>query len=374
MSRFLYMLVLVLPACSEPASDTPPPQQGGATRFLTATDNADGYARVVQSRRFQFPADHGSHDEYQSEWWYFTGNLATTAGRHFGFELTFFRFALDPQAPPRESEWGTNQAWMGHLAVTDTEGKEFIAVERFSREALGLAGNQSDPFRIWLEDWSAFGDGPNVPPLHLRAGTDRVGLQLTLKDGKPPVSHGENGFDRKGPERGNASHYYSLTRLDALGTLSIDGSDFEVAGLAWMDREWGTSSLSPELVGWDWFGLQLADGRELMYYRLRTESGGASQFSGGSLIEPSGARKELSVDDVSLTPLGYWTSPASGTRYPVSWRLALPREDMTLVIEPYLSQQELDLTVRYWEGAVNVTGTQAGNELTGRGYAELTGY
>ena len=369
------LIVLLLAACAEPAEEpaAPSPGEASGTRFLTQT-NTQGYARVVESRAFEFPADHGSHDEYQSEWWYFTGNLQTERGRHFGFELTFFRFALDPVAAERPSAWGTNQAWMGHLAVTDTDGGEFIAVERFSREALGLAGDQADPFRIWLEDWSASGDGPDIPPLDLRAGTDRAGLALTLSGGKPPVSQGDNGLDRKGPERGNASHYYSLTRLDASGTVRIDDAQFEVNGSAWMDREWSTSSLSVDLIGWDWFGLQLNDGRELMYYRLRGEDGGSSPFSGGSLITPTGERIALTVDEVSLTPLEHWTSPETGARYPVSWELSLPGNELTLRIEPYLPQQELNLTVRYWEGAVRVTGTEAGRALTGHGYAELTGY
>ena len=373
MNRTLLAFALMLSACSTPEEEIAPQGEASATRFL-AESSSDGYARVVESRPFEFPADHGSHDEYRSEWWYFTGNLNADSGRHFGFELTFFRFSLDPQAAARESGWGTNQAWMAHLAITDTEGEEFIAVERFSREALGLAGDEANPFRIWLEDWSVFADGPDIPPIQLHAGTDRIGLALTLDSDKPPVSHGDDGVDAKGPERGNASHYYSLSRLDAIGTLRIDEVSFEVTGSAWMDREWSTSSLSSDLVGWDWFGLQLADGREIMYYRLRDENGESSPYSGGSVVQGNGTRVGLSVEDVVLTPLEHWTSPKSGATYPVSWQLSLPGEDMTLTVRPYLAGQELNLTVRYWEGAVRVTGTQAGRELIGSGYAELTGY
>jgi len=371
--RAALVLVLALSACSEPPEVLVPEQQGSALRFLNE-GSADGYTRVLESRAFQFPADHGSHDEYQSEWWYFTGNLETREARHFGFELTFFRYALAAHPSARESAWGANQAWMAHLAVTDSEGERFVAAERFSREALGLAGHEADPFQIWLEDWSATGEGAAMLPLNLRAGTDRIALELTLRSGKRPVAHGDDGVDLKGPEPGNASHYYSLTRLDTSGTLRVDDTRFEVTGFTWMDREWGTSALSPELAGWDWFGLQLADGRELMYYRLRTQDGESSPYSGGSLVQPDGTRVGLSFDDVVLTPLEHWTSPESGAVYPVSWQLALPREDITLMIQPYLAQQELNLTVRYWEGAVRVTGTQAGEELDGNGYAELTGY
>ncbi len=371
--RIFLLFVIALPACSGSVEEFAPSQITSGMRFLNES-SGDDYAQVVESRAFQFPADHRSHDEYQSEWWYFTGNLETKGSRHFGFELTFFRYALTAQQSTRESEWGTTQVWMAHLAITDTEGNNFITAERFSREALGLAGNQDDPFRIWLEDWSASGEGPNILPLHLRASTDRIGLQLELQGGKPPVIHGDDGMDLKGPEYGNASHYYSLTRLETSGVLRVDGSSHEVSGTTWMDREWGTSSLSPGLEGWDWFGLQLEDGREIMYYRLRTQGGESSPYSGGSLVQSDGTRFKLSSGDVLLTPLEYWTSPETSVVYPISWQLSLPYEEMSLIIQPYLVQQELDLTVRYWEGAVRVTGTQAGENLAGSGYAELTGY
>ena len=373
MSRGVWVLVCLLGGCTAPTDPSGPPQQGNATRFLTEP-NADRYARVLESRPFRFPEDHAAHDEFRSEWWYFTGNLHTRRGRHFGFELTFFRYALSPETVQRTSRWATNQAWMAHLSVTDTQGEQFIASERFSREALGLAGSQAAPFRVWLEDWSANGDGAGIPPLKLTAGTDRAGLQLMLNGNKPVALHGDNGVDPKGPERGNASYYYSLTRLAAIGTLRLEDAEFDVSGTAWMDREWGTSALSPDLAGWDWFGLQLADDREIMFYRLRTHDGKSSPFSGGSLLQADGTRVGLSAQDVSLTPLEYWSSPETGSRYPVSWQLDLPSEEITLQVRPYLLQQELNLTVRYWEGAVRVSGDEAGSEISGEGYVELTGY
>ena len=263
---------------------------------------------------------------------------------------------------------------MAHLSVTDTRAGEFMAAERFSREALGLAGSRAQPFKVWLEDWSAYGEGAGILPLHLRASTDRAGIELTLNGTKPVALHGENGVDPKGPEPGNASYYYSLTRLAATGTIRVAGEEFDVSGTAWMDREWGTSALSPDLAGWDWFGLQLSDNREIMYYRLRTEDGETSPFSGGSLLQADGTRIALNTQDVILTPLEYWSSPASGSRYPVAWQLELPAEEMTLEVRPYLQEQELNLTVRYWEGAVNITGNQRGTRISGEGYVELTGY
>ena len=366
-------MLLALCGCAAPADGPEPAQQGNATRFLTEPGDHQ-YARVLESRDFRFPEDHAAHDEYRNEWWYFTGNLRDAEGRHFGFELTFFRYAMSPEQIPRGSAWGARQAWMAHLAVTDTDGREFMAAERFSREALGLAGSQAEPFRVWLEDWAAASGGPAFLPLHLSAGTDRAGIELTLNGTKPIVFHGENGLDPKGPEPGNASYYYSLTRLEAAGTVRVAEEEFDVRGTAWMDREWGTSALSPNLAGWDWFALQLADNREVMYYRLRTDDGETSPFSGGSLLLADGARIALGPQDVILTPLVFWTSTTSGARYPITWQLDLPGQEMTLQVQPYLQDQELNLTVRYWEGAVSVTGSQRETAITGDGYVELTGY
>jgi len=373
MSRSICILLIALGGCAAPADGPQSAQQGNATRFLTEPSDHE-YARALESRAFRFPEDHAAHDAYRNEWWYFTGNLRDAGGRHFGYELTFFRYAMSPEPVSRESAWGANQAWMAHLAVTDTDGREFMAAERFSRQALGLAGSQAEPFRVWLEDWAATGDGPGFPPLHLSAGTDRAGIELTLTSTKPMVFHGDNGLDPKGPEPGNASYYYSLTRLEAAGTVRVADEEFVVSGTAWMDREWGTSALSPDLAGWDWFALQLADNREVMYYRLRTDDGETSPFSGGSLLLADGTRIVLSPQDVILTPLEYWTSTVSGSRYPIAWQLDLPGQEMTLQVRPYLQEQELNLTVRYWEGAVSVTGSQRETAINGDGYIELTGY
>ncbi len=372
MKNILLLSMVILMACSE-SKKTVSVQGSNATQFLSES-GTNGYKRVLTQRMFDFPTDQSSHDDYQNEWWYFTGNLETTEERHFGFELTFFRFGLDSTPTPRQSQWGASQVWMGHFAVTDTEGEKFIAVERFSRQALNLAGSQMDPFRIWLEDWSILGNGQNISPLILNASSDRITLDLTLETQKPPVSHGNGGVDEKGPEEGNASYYYSLTNLNATGTLRVDDTSFDVTGLAWMDREWGTSSLSPDIAGWDWFGLQLSDGREIMYYRLRTNDLQSSPYSGGSIVLHNGGRISLSMNDVVLEPLQYWTSPETSATYPISWKMSIPREGIELTIQPYLNEQELNLTVRYWEGAVQVNGNQAGRTLTGNGYAELTGY
>ena len=369
----LFILLTLLAGCGSESPEYPAVGPSAATRFLSG-DEGSKYARVLTSRPFEFPEDHSSHPEYRSEWWYFTGNLGSDTERRYGFELTFFRFALASELPERNSEWGTNQAWMAHLSLTDATSGRFVAAERFSREALGLAGNNSDPFSLRLEDWSVSSVEPDFFPLEIAAGTDDGDIRLMLTALKDPVEHGEGGLDQKGPEAGNASHYYSITRLQATGEIRVGQREDRVSGLAWMDREWGTSALSRNLEGWDWFALQLSDGRDLMYYRLRSEQGNSSPYSAGSLVEADGRRIALSPDQVSLTILEHWRSPASGVQYPVSWEIAIPAEQIQLEIQPLIPQQELDLTVRYWEGAVIATGTGSSQGLSGRGYVELTGY
>lgn len=334
---------------------------------------AAGYAHAESARRFRFPADHGAHPDYRSEWWYLTGNLATEDGRRFGFQFTVFRFALSPQPRPGRSAWGTRQAYMAHLAVTDVETGRFYAFERFGRGALGLAGAQADPFRVWLDDWQLSAHD-NAVPGRLQAEEGKVGLRLTLVPRKPLVLQGEQGLSRKGPERGNASYYYSYSRLAAAGEVRLGDTSFAVSGSAWLDREWSTSALSPELAGWDWFALQLDDGSELMLYRLRTQTGEASPFSAGTYVPPQGPPQHLPAAAFRLTATAHWTSPSTGTRYPVGWQLRIPALDTELAVSAAVPGQELDLSVRYWEGAVDVVGRLRERSVRGMGYMELTGY
>jgi predicted secreted hydrolase len=362
--------------CSDAVQErAAPPLQTGLR--LLGGEAGDGFARATEPRPFVFPSDHGSHPEFRTEWWYFTGNLAAAGGRHFGFELTFFRYALTPASEPREgaSAWRARQVWMAHFAITDTEGGRFVARERLARGALGLAGATAEPLQVWVKDWAATGAsmGDDLK-LRLEARDDAIALDLNLASTIAHVAQGDRGLDAKGSGRGNASHYYSVPRLAAAGELSIDGETFAVSGLAWLDREWGTSSLDAGTEGWDWFALHLSDGSSLMFYRLRAENGTATRFSSGSWVRADGARTSLGSSDVELAVLDEWTSGATGVRYPVAWRLAIPEAGISLQISPYLEQQELELSVRYWEGAVRAEGEGPAGALTGQGYLELAGY
>ena len=371
-------LLAALGGCGrdEAESQVAAPTGLSGIRYLSAAEGTDdGFARALAPRPFVFPADHSSHPEFRTEWWYFTGNVFDDRERHYGFELTLFRIALSPPGSARESALAASTAWMGHLAVTDTEGNLFQTAERLSRGAAGLAGatgGDNRPVVVAIEDWNVTIDGDSIA---LRASDAGFGIELELAGLERIVAQGDRGLDAKGPEPGNASFYYSAPRLAVSGRLRSAGATaVAVTGTAWMDREWSTSALSPGLAGWEWFALQLDDGRDLMFYRLRGVDGSTSPFSGGSLTDAAGRTTRLGAADVVVEPMREWTSPATRVRYPVAWRLRLPRAELELTIEPRRDDQELDLSVRYWEGAVSVSGAAAGGEIRGVGYLELAGY
>jgi predicted secreted hydrolase len=367
--------LLVAAACGPPATP-PPPARLQVADVLGGVDTR-GFARALEPHPFAFPTDHGPHAAFASEWWYFTGNLANEAGRAFGYQLTFFRSSLQPpgEAAPRASAWAANEVWMAHFALTDVAGGRLHAFERFQRGALGLAGAQADPWRVWLDDWRLQQEGPGAFPVRLQARAAGIAIDLLLESAKPAVLPGSRGLSAKGPEPGNASYYYSFTRLPTRGAVELNGRAFAVQGDSWLDREWGTSALGEGVVGWDWFALQLDDGTELMYYRLRQADGDAAPQSAGVLVAADGSWEPLAAADLELAVHDRWTSPRHGTVYPAAWTLAVPGRGIALRVTPRLPDQELDLSFRYWEGAVQVEGAGVGGApVGGRGYAELTGY
>lgn len=343
-------------------------------QLVATADDAAGFARAEGLRPLEFPADHGPHPDYQTEWWYYTGNLETGGGRHFGYQLTFFRRALVPpaQRQDRPSNWAANQVYMAHFALTDVAGGRYQAFERFARGAAGLAGAQGTPYHVWLEDWSAEEVEPNV--VRLRATQDGLTIDLLLTDRKGPILQGDGGYSQKGPEPGNASYYYSQTRLASSGTVQVVDEIYQVNGLSWMDHEFSTSALAPDQVGWDWFALQMDDGRELMVFQIRKVDGSVDPFSSGTLVTPDGSTRHLSRDDFEIRVGDTWRSPHSGATYPSQWTVRVPLADLTLDVEPYLADQELNVSYAYWEGAVQIRGEQAGSVISGSGYVEMTGY
>lgn len=357
--RILLLLVVLLTGCPQA-----PPKQTSAAIEALSQPAAQGFARADKPRQFAFPADDGPHPDFQTEWWYYTGNLETDAQRHFGYELTIFRRGLKPGAD-KADDWATHQIYFAHLTVTDAEGQKFYPFERFGRQSIGLAGAQSKPFKVWIDNWSISGD-PDKATVISAADSD-IELKLKLQSLKPPVLQGDKGLSHK--SENNASYYYSRTRMKTAGSLTIGGQNFSVSGLSWMDREWSTSALSTRQSGWDWFSLQFDDGRELMLYQLRLKAGGVDTFSAGTLIAADGSSRHLTARDFRISPQGTWTSPHTRIRYPSGWQVEVPSAALKLTISPWQADQELPGDLRYWEGAARVTGSATGN-----GYVELTGY
>lgn len=354
------------------AAAAPRTEQNDLGRVLGGAPG--GYAQVLAPRAFVFPEDHGAHPRHKQEWWYYTGNLTGDDGRRFGFQLTFFRFALHPEPPQRASRWATNQVYMAHFALTDIAGRKFHRAERFARAALDLAGAQGEPYRVWLEDWHAQGTGKDIWPTRLHAATDDFALDLTLAPRKPLVLQGDRGLSRKGEAPEQNSYYYSYTRLAARGSVRVGAKTYRVEGESWMDREWSTAALGENQAGWDWFSLQLDDGRELMLYRLRRKDGSIDPASSGTLIGRDGSYSHLRRNEFELTPLAMWRSAETAIQYPLRWRISVPRAGLSLQIAPALDAQEMNLSVRYWEGAVTARGTAGGAPVSGTGYLELAGY
>ena len=352
---------------------------GGSSRLsvLLSDQGLEGYAQAIEPRQFAFPADHGPHPDFRNEWWYLTGNLDAKEGARFGFEFTIFRFSLVPPGTDitgDASAWRSNQVYIGHFAITDASARQFYVAQRYSRGGLGLAGAAAEPFHVWLDDWSIAAARPDSDAIwRLRASDRKIALNLTLVPQKQPVLNGVNGLSQKAAIPGNASYYYSISRLQTNGTVQIGDNVFEVSGLSWLDREWGSSALSSDQEGWDWYALQLSDGSDLMFYNLRRNDGSQDVHSAGTLTLADGTAVYLSRDDFIVEVLDTWQSPQGG-RYPVAWRIAVPQYGLKLNIEPLLDAQELVTTVRYWEGAVDVSGERDGMPIMGRGYVELTGY
>jgi len=338
------------------------------------------FRRALPGYEFEFPRDHFSHPEFQVEWWYFTGNVRTEQGRRFGFELTFFRNAVDrdssaPNTPTPTSAWDVDHIYLAHLALSDVDGGEFHKFERLNRGGPGLAGIDVEADRIWNGNWEVRWLDSDEPlgPLRLHAYSPDFAIEFDLKPRKSPVLQGVDGVSRKAAGEGKASHYVSYTRLATEGHIELHGKRFQVDGSAWMDHEFFTNSLGPGQAGWDWVSAQLDDGSELMLYRMRMEDGSTDPHSSGTYIAPDGTSEYLDLADYSMTPGRLWTSPSTDAAYPLAWTLNVPRLGIALELATPLDVQEIvsqtPASPSYWEGAVDFTGSH-----TGVGYLEMTGY
>lgn len=335
-----------------------------------------GFERAVNPRVFQFPSDHASHPGFRNEWWYVTGNLDSDTGRRFGYQVTFFRIALSPPSEqlPSRSRWAANQLWMAHMAVTDVQGQQHFHDQRFARGAAGLAGQEGQPFRVWLEGWQMVGGNDAAFPWTVNVAANDFSLNLQLSPEKPIVLQGDAGLSQKSSGAGNASYYYSLTRLATAGELQLGKEHFTVSGQSWMDREWSTSVLGEKQVGWDWFSLQLDSGHDVMFFQLRNAAGEADENSAGKWVLPDGQAERLDMEQVVFQPLRTWCrSDESSACYPVKWSITVPDKAINWTIEAVVDDQLMQTGITYWEGAVDVTDTSTGKVL-GRGYLEMSGY
>lgn len=343
------------------------------TLVLAAPVETPAFARALEPRPFSFPADHGPHFEYQTEWWYYTGNLDDDNGEHYGYQLTFFRRGLTPDQVSRPSELATTQIYSAHFAISDVSSGRHAFVERFSRGAPELAGASGDPYTVWLESWRADALDPKGDVVHIQAKQDDMQLDLTLRAVKSITLNGNRGLSLKGGMAGNASYYLSYTRMQTAGSIGLDGRERTVSGTSWFDHEWSTSALPAEAVGWDWFSLQLDDGRDVMFFQIRNADGSIDPSAAGTLVDRDGVARGLSGADVRLETLSTWRSPETGGEYPIRWRVTVPSAGLDLTLEPWLDDQEMRVSFPYWEGAVKILDSGSGRAI-GQGYVELTGY
>ena len=350
----------------------------GALAETSRPDPQSG--RVVPGYSFQFPRDHFGHPEFESEWWYYTGNLLTASGRHFGFELTFFRRGRSVGAEP-PSAWDLDQVYFAHFAVTDTAGGRFVVAERLNRAGPGIAGADAGMRRIWNGNWSVeWRPGNETRPTQVLTAMNRdAALRLVLEPRKPVVVHGRDGVSRKvADDPAAVSHYLSFTRMPASGTVVLDEEEFEVSGQAWMDHEFFSDYLAENKVGWDWMSIQLDDGADLMLFGIRDSRGDYGPDTFGTYVDVDGGAHRIEPGGVAFRPGRRWRSEDTGADYPVEWQVEVPRFELRLDVRPRLDSQEVfsasGILPAYWEGAVQFDGERAGRPVTGVGYLEMTGY
>ena len=341
-----------------------------------STQTSPKFQAAVPGYIYQFPRDDFSHDNFRIEWWYYTGNLESEKGRRFGYQMTFFRVGLEGDKPIQNpSKWKVDHIYFAHMTVSDIQNEKFHFFERINRKGIKNSGAESDRFMIWNSDWnlSAVGDTQKIKALE-----NDTGIELSLTPIKGRVFHGKNGISVKGSDKGNASHYFSYTRMKTEGSVYIKGEKFKVTGSSWMDREFSSNPLNPTLVGWDWFSLKLDNQTEIMLYQLRQKDGHIDSHSSGTFVGADQNYHHLTLDKFSISPKSSWTSKKTGTTYPATWEINLPESDTYLKISPDFPDQELyhlrSISGSYWEGSVSIEGRASGKPVTGKGYVELVGY
>jgi predicted secreted hydrolase len=343
--------------------------------FAVAVAASAQYRAALPGYRYSFPRDHFNHPEFQTEWWYYTGNIKSADGHRFGFELTFFRQAADRDVKSTGT-WNVRDLYLAQLALSDLDGGKFLHAERMNRAGPGIAGASERERRIWNGNWQITWPGDEQ---ELRAIDERFSIHFTLRSAKPPIIHGQDGVSQKAEVPGRASHYISLTRLNTTGEIEVDGQTFRVTGTAWMDHEFFTHQLQSGQIGWDWLSIQLADHTELMLFNIRRRDGSADPYSAGTFVDTQGKATHLVKNDFTMQPAEpTWMSQTTHAAYPLRWRISVPKFNIGLECSTSLPSQELASSTgfvpAYWEGSVLLAGNRAGSRIEGVGYLEMTGY
>jgi predicted secreted hydrolase len=331
--------------------------------------SAGEFGEITKDYTPHFPQDFYYRDGYRLQWWYFTGHLFTPEGREFGYELTFFVAGV--QRKEFRSRFGVRNIYISHFAISDAKDSRYSFYDNSDSGAYGFAGADGKKLHVWVRNDEMEG---TISRMHLAAAGGDTSLDLTLVPVKPVILNGDKGYSRKSEESPDiASWYFSYPDMKTGGRLSFGGRTFPVTGRSWFDREISSGTMGKNEKGWDWFSVQLDDGRDLMLYLMRKKDGTADRYSSGTFVYPDGRYRHLTLGDFTVTVLGHYTSKKTGARYPSGWRVQIPSEDLTLRIIPLIRDQEFVASSstgnHYWEGDCEVRGSSVG-----RAYVELTGY
>ncbi|WP_258406715.1 lipocalin-like domain-containing protein [Shewanella alkalitolerans] len=378
--------------------DSPKQESKGMGDLMGSASGSDstsgGYAKVLPGKPLSFPNDHLAHDDFKQEWWYLTANLTTDTGEPLGLQWTQFRIALSPSSlespqsagikesptsetpkpdkpkpekPKPETSWATKQLYMAHSAVTTSETHK--ASERWSRAHPKLAGTKASPLTIALDDWRWQSEGDDLFPATLTVNSDDFSYQLTLSSSAPLQRQGDEGYSIKSADGEVASYYYSQPFIAITGSVTLDGKVHRVSGQGWLDREWSSQFLTRQQQGWDWFALRLDDASTLMLFQLRSQplSSQDRPFFSARRMFADGSGRNIASSGIRMKATEW--QKIDGANYPIAWQIAIPGEQLNLNISPLNPDSLMPLSVRYWEGPIQVSGSHRG-----QGYMELTGY
>ncbi|MGF1705328.1 lipocalin-like domain-containing protein [Enterovibrio baiacu] len=334
------------------------PERGAVEMLLASSD--EGFDQVTPGKALVFPDDYGVHNSFRQEWWYITANLSDKNGQQYGVQWTLFRSAMSPE---QKEGWNDNHIYMAHFVVTSAN--ETYSAERFARAGIGQAGVTLSPFEAWIDNWSWSSKGDLPFPAMLTAQHQDVGIDLNMTAKKAEILQGQQGYSQKHATENVASYYFSVPRIEMSGTLTIGGQAVDVSGLGWMDREWSTKALSDDQRGWDWFSLQLNDGRSLMLAQVRSEAG---PYRFGALVEEDGKSRTLASQEITMMPMSF-SKMEEGRYIPTEWQVSVASEDIALTTEPLNNDNWLPFMFPYWEGPIQFEGSHSGV-----GFMEATGY